>query len=450
MKPHWPARSGSRGRLGPGLSGSVILLLLLAGCRTTAANPGSTPVPTTVAAAATVAPVVTQPPTVTAVPPSPTPLPPTSTPDLTLLPEQYEHPQGLFRLHHPTGWEVEDLSNEREVLVSFRAPGQESPAIFVVNFINPGGQLTDDQVPTLSESYLDNFFREQADLVTLERETLPDGTVRVVASGQGESPEQQLHLEFRFTQRAPLFQTLILISSEAAWPETRPLLSTMADSLQVDLAQAGLVPAVGAASDQPIVEGLTLVNDNHFTAGTGSLYVVGEVHNTSDETYQEVEVTVYLLDSTGTALASETWGAKTGVLRPGETSPVLVIFDQPPSEWAEIRTEIRANPADFYLTLIYPDLTISQDTGGVPTFGDYRITGTIMNSGEDNARAVEIVGTLYDEAGAVLAVESTFLPQDTLEPGQSATFELVFFGKADGEVARYQVAAQGIRAEVQE
>lgn len=450
MKLRWRLQAGARGQSGWSPTGSILLLVLLAGCRMNTTSPPATAVPSPPIAVATVPVQAPVPPTVTSAPPSPTPLPPTSTPDLSLLSEQYEHPQSLFRLHYPAGWSVEDLSKEDEVLVSFRAPSQAAPAIFVVNFVNPGGRLTDAQVPVLVESYLDNFFQDQADLVTLERDPLPDGTVRVVARGQGDSPDDQLHLEFRFAQRAPLFQALILISSEAGWPEVQPLLSSMANSVQVDPARAGLVPTASAAREETAAEGLALINSNHFTASTGSLYVVGEVENTSEQTYQEVEVTVHLLDASGTELSRESWGTKTSLLRPGETSPVLVIFDNPPPGWSEMRTEVTAKPADFYLTYVYTDFTISQDAGGVPTFGDYRITGTVANTGESTAQFVEVIGTLYDEAGTVLGVESTFLKEEVLEPGQTAPFDLVFFGKAEGDVARHQVVAQGVIVDEEE
>ncbi|MCZ7568236.1 MAG: FxLYD domain-containing protein [Ardenticatenaceae bacterium] len=445
MKLRWRAHAQGHGLATWGLFGAVMALALLAGCRT---NPTTPPAATIVkpVVMATATAQATMPPTATSAPPTLTPIPPTSTPDLTRLPEQYEHPQSLFRLHYPAGWTVEDLSSDNEVLVSFKAPGEADPAIFVVDLVNPGGQLTDTQMPTLVESYLDNFFQSQANAVTLEHDTLPDGTIRVVARGQGESSGEQLHLEFRFASRAPLFQTLILISSEAGWAETQPLLSSMADSLQLDLPKASIVPAASAASDKAVAEGLMLINSSHFTASTGSLYLVGEVQNTGEQTYQEVEVTVHLLDSSGTDLSTKTWGTKTSLLRPGETSPVVVIFEKPPAGWTEMRTEVTATPADFYLKYVYPDLTISQDTGGVPTFGDYRITGTVTNSGAETAHFMEIIGTLYDKAGKVLAVESMFLQQEVLEPGQSAPFELVFFGKAEGDVARHQIVAQGARA----
>ncbi|HYN89510.1 MAG TPA: FxLYD domain-containing protein [Ardenticatenaceae bacterium] len=437
------------------LSACLILSALLAGCRTNPTVPTATGEATsapdaTVPVQATAPAEPTAPPTATVEPsatlePSPTPVPPTPTPDLAQLPERYDHPQGLFNVHYPTGWTVEDLSDEDEVLVSFRGPADPGEAIFLVNLVNPGGELSEVQVPTLVDNYLNNFFGDQAGLVTLEREELPDGAVRVVALGPGASPAEQLHLEFRFTPMAPLFQALVMLSSEAAWPTTEPLFAGMAQSLQLDAAQAGVVPTPGAANTENPVEGLALVNTNAFTATTGSLYVVGEVQNATDQPYQDVEVTVHLLDPTGTVLATEAWPTQTSLVAPGATSPLLVIFDQPPTGWMDLRTEIRANPGGSAVESVYSDLTISQDVGDVPSFGDYRITGTVTNTGEGAGRYVRVVGTLYDADGKVLAVESAFVTSDVMEAGGAFPFEIVFFSKAPGDVARYSLTAFATR-----
>ena len=166
-----------------------------------------------------------------------------------------------------------------------------------------------------------------------------------------------------------------MLSSEAAWPTAEPLLSGMANSVQLSEAAATALPTPGAEAGTT-VEGLDVVNSNHFTSESGSLYFVGEVRNSTDQTYQEVEVTVHLLDAAGTVLAEETWGAKTSLLQPNGTAPVVVIFSRPPAEWTDLRTEVSANPADFYLDYVYSDLELQQVVSDTTNFGDYRLHGS--------------------------------------------------------------------------
>jgi hypothetical protein len=222
----------------------------------------------------------------------------------------------------------------------------------------------------------------------------------------------------------------------------------MANSVQLSEAAATALPTPGAEAGTT-VEGLDVVNSNHFTSESGSLYFVGEVRNSTDQTYQEVEVTVHLLDAAGTVLAEETWGAKTSLLQPNGTAPVVVIFSRPPAEWTDLRTEVSANPADFYLDYVYSDLELQQVVSDTTNFGDYRLSGAVLNTGEANTRFVEVIGTLYDPEGKVLAVESTVLAQEILEPGGTAAFELVFYSKADGEVGRHELVVQGAAVEEQ-
>ncbi len=82
-------------------------------------------------------------------------------------------------------------------------------------------------------------------------------------------------------------------------------------------------------------------------------------------------------------------------------------------------------------------------------FGEYVLSGQVRNVGPD-ARFVEVIGTLYDAEGRVLAVESTTLEQDVLASGELAPFTITFFSKAEGDVARYEVLVEGTRLATEE
>lgn len=441
MMPTRCARGWERRRAGWPLA--LLLGLALAACNS------ETPPPTPTQVLEPSPAATTRPAGPSPTPPPPTPIPsptiqPTSTPDVALLPDLYEGGNGLFAIRHPSGWTIEDLSDGGELLVRLNAPSAEQQAV-VVNLVNTGGELAERQIPTLVESYLDNFFQSQRDLVTLTREADADGVQRVSAVGPGESAEEQLHLEFRFAPRGTLFTTLILMASEADWPQAAPVLGAMANSFQLHSEQAGRalpppeLPATAA-------EGLSLANQTVYTATTGTLYLVGEVVNEGETAYEDVRITARLIDANGATVGSETWNTKRALLAPGARSPVVVIFSTVPAGgWARVETAVAAAPATFYPDQLHPSLVIEDDAGAEATFGDYRVSGRVVNTGEMDARQVEVIGTLYAADGRVLGVESTVLDVPLLATRNSLPFDLVFFGKAEGEVARYEVVAQGLR-----
>lgn len=404
----------------------------------------STPVPATATPTATETPTPrpTLTPTATATP-TPTPLPPTPTPDTLLVPETYTHETNLFTVRYPPEWQIEEQSERDEILVSMRTP-EDAPAAarVLVNVFNIGASLSQDEVPALAETYLRNFLQDLYDVV--ERTPLEhEGTGLVTTIRTPvENPSEQVHLEVRFRAEGPLLAVVIAESAESNWETVAPTLRSLAHSLQLQPAQANqLATPVPASAEQ--IEALQIRNTNSYEAHTGSLYVVGEVENTGDETYQDALVTVYLQDSEGNSVAEVTWPLVVPAIQPNERIPVLAIFDSPPDAWESITTTVSAQSADDAEQLA-AGLTITNTTTDVPVFGAYRITGDVVNNGERPASSITVVGALYDADGRVLAVEVTSPTPEELPPGARVHVELLFPAKADGEIASERLFVYGI------
>lgn len=427
------------------------IVVMLAGCELPAggvlglgptATP--TPVPATATPAATETPTPRPTLTPTATPtPTPTPLPPTPTPDTLLVPETYTHETDLFTIRHPPEWQIEEQSERDEILVSMRTP-EDAPAAarVLVNVFNIGASLSQDDVPALAETYLRNLLQELYDVV--ERTPLEHEGAGLVTTIRTpvENPSEQVHLEVRFRAEGPLFAVIVAESAEANWETIAPTLRSLSHSLQLQPAQASqLATPVPTSAEQ--VEALQVRTINSYEAHTGSLYVVGEVENIGDQTYQDALVTVYLQDSEGNSVAEETWPLVVPAIQPNERIPVLAIVDSPPDAWESITTTVSAQPADDTVQLA-TGLTITNTTTDVPVFGAYRITGDVVNNGEQPASSITVVGALYDADGRVLAVEVASPTLDELPPGARVHVELLFPAKAEGEIASERVFVYGV------
>jgi hypothetical protein len=74
--------------------------------------------------------------------------------------------------------------------------------------------------------------------------------------------------------------------------------------------------------------------------------------------------------------------------------------------------------------------------GGVSIFGD------ITNTSDDTAKRVQIIATLYDDAGTMLGVETTFAKLQEIESGQTSPFQVLSMIEAKKVVSyRLQIGA---------
>jgi hypothetical protein len=418
----------------------VGLLLFLVGCDL----PGQSPqVPS-----ARVDPVATLVPTrgpllTTTVAPTFTPPVPSATPNPELVGEQYVAREGVLAFRYPPGWLVEDSSDESEILVSVQTPEDaEVEGVLVINLLNATGDLTPADMRLVADRYLRNIFGEE--LAGLDVTYREEGD-SLVATTVTERNEELVQFEVRFAPRPPFYQALILISAQHHWGQVAPVLDEMARSIAVNPGQAAAVPPLPAAVERQ-GEGLEVHNTSAYEAGTGSLYVVGEVVNNTGQPLEDVQVSVSLLDGAGAEVAREQWPARRHVLQPGQGGPFVVILNDPPEGWSEFRATADAIPASFYLARISTEFAVGEVEAAQPPFGSYALAGTVANAGQD-ARYVEVTGTLYDETGRVLAVESTTLEQDVLAAGEEAPFLITFYSKAEGEVARHEIQVEGTRVD---
>lgn len=416
----------------------LIVWLLLMGC-TAVESPPPTPFPTQ-------PPLPTLPPTrgqlVTMTPTTPeaTPLP-SATPDPALLSEVFLHPAGVLSFRYLPTWSITDRSDENEILISAQGIIDEQiSTYFVVNLLNAKEEVPTSDFAALADDYLRNLFTEEYEQLTLTYREEGNAFI-TTAINPLSFPTYQF--EIRFTPRSPFVQVLTLVAPEEKWERAAPLLDSMARSVIVNPETGHFVPTPQAAIPRQ-EEGLIVQNASAYQASTGALFIVGEVLNTSQQAYEDGEVIISLHDESGTELLNQAWPMTHKLLPTNERTPFIAVFASLPDGWATFQARAEALPADFYLkhtTSEFETLNVSHDSS---EFASYILSGQLKNIGDD-ARNIKVISALYNEIGQVLAVASTTLNAPVLPRDEEIPFQISFYTKAEGTIARYEIWVEGTR-----
>ena len=151
------------------------------------------------------------------------------------------------------------------------------------------------------------------------------------------------------------------------------------------------------------------------------LTVVGVIKYNGTVVREGPDITVSLLDDSGNVLATESAYTKPNLVKPNSLIPYSVLIDDAPAQWANINVEIQADEADnLTLAFSYADFEVQQAT----ITGSDKVVGRIKNTGTKTAHLIQIIVAFYDANGTLLDVNSSFMKQDELTPGQIGTFEV--------------------------
>lgn len=171
-----------------------------------------------------------------------------------------------------------------------------------------------------------------------------------------------------------------------------------------------------------------------------TLYVVGEVQNTTAQAVEYVRIPVNLFDAAGTLVDTDYTYAEIDLIVPGEKACFEIIVFDPPA-WSMFQFE----PVTFRSTDdALPALSVSDINAGIFRENNYRVLGQVRNHDIQRITYVQPIITLYDAAGMVLDCGSTFVQSTDLNPGQTSAFKLTFYSRTTyNDVATYRIAVDG-------
>ena len=206
--------------------------------------------------------------------------------------------------------------------------------------------------------------------------------------------------------------------------------------LLVILSTIYMLPHV-AASPSALIQ-----NSSSYTDSLGYYHVVGEVLNNGDASLTFIKISGVFKDSSSQVADTEITYAYADYLPAGQKAPFdLFIAD----------TQKSAQVASYTLTLEYEtatqliplQLTIQGSTSSTDSLGYLEVVGQVHNSGQTLSNFTKVVGTFYDQAGKVIAVEFSYTSPADIPTGQAYGFKLIVMNQAiSSRVTNYALFAE--------
>ncbi len=203
------------------------------------------------------------------------------------------------------------------------------------------------------------------------------------------------------------------------------------------------VEADVATTATPTPLPVTVQNVYFSETSIGGLWVLGEVLNSSGMALEQVRVAVSLLDAQGKEIGKADGLVALDLVDANERAGFAILFGVLPGKFAQYRAvAVRAVPA--YVGSYYRDLQIRNLKSEGERYAAYTVTGTIYNSGPEEAIEAEVVLTAYDTLGRVIAMRKVAPDYNVVPRGGETNFNAVL-APVGGPVDHIEAVAQGRR-----
>lgn len=207
---------------------------------------------------------------------------------------------------------------------------------------------------------------------------------------------------------------------------------------QDDLARTGGPPT---ASPTPVA--YAIENVGFYHTSVGSLWFLGEVHNTTSKPIEQVQILVTLQTEDYLDLSQSSAFTVLDFIGPGVRSPFAVLFRNPPDEFDRYQVIALAGVTSTHPGKAYRGVSVIRYSGQ-PQGDTLAISGEVRNSGASDAEAITVVGTGYDSGNRVVAVRAADLPLSQLRAGETAPFRMNLLSSGD-PIVSYTVHVQAYR-----
>ncbi len=366
---------------------------------------------------------------------APTPRPPDDTP------ATYAHPSGVFTLVAPQRWATQTRNTTVLATTALSAPGDHSPLVTVAVVRLPAPPEGANAIRTLLDAYQGNVRPDVSRYTEQAREAMPDGSWRMTG------------LRAQPTGPSTAINTFIEIDGpyvavvEARLPQDADLrirVETVVNS--VALTGNGLEPTDLETLSFASSGRLEALNVNTWTTPDGVFFVTGEVVNYSDTTLTDIPVTARLRTEDGREVAEAVDTVMSHGIPPGGFAPFSLRFGQGQPPLTSGYTLGFGGPdwtLDPEAAVITDDVLSWTDESTLTEDGRLIVTGTVTNTSESVFVYVpRAVVTTFDGAQRVAAAGFTDIADVELEPGESASFEVVL-PEFSTPPTRYIVQVQG-------
>lgn len=218
----------------------------------------------------------------------------------------------------------------------------------------------------------------------------------------------------------------------------------------LQIGQTLIIPPAKESPDNPPTPTATpfpldVTAINFQQTGQAALWCLGIVTNPGSVALTEVVIEASLLDRSGALLAREAAFTQLDVIQPGGSTPFAILFDSPPSSFAQYQVVAVSAVPWSEQTRYYFDLETFDLRGAPEGIATYRVTGQLRNRGLIDAESIRLVIVAYNQDERLLAQRQAELAVDILKAGATTPFEIDLI-IPQGVVDRFEVVAQALQA----
>lgn len=175
----------------------------------------------------------------------------------------------------------------------------------------------------------------------------------------------------------------------------------------------------------------------------GNLWILGEVRNETDAPLEQVQIGANLQDANGEIVATQDVLVELDLIGVGERSPFALLFDAPHPQFERYQLSIvHAVPA--YVGSYYRDLEVNRIESKQERLSGFSVNGTILNTGPEEAVAVQVILTGYDSLDRVVATRKIVPDYNVIPRGGETNFSAILT-PLGGPIVRLEAIAQGRR-----
>jgi LysM repeat protein len=198
-----------------------------------------------------------------------------------------------------------------------------------------------------------------------------------------------------------------------------------------------------AATATPTPYPVTIQNVYLNNTTVDNLWILGEVFNESDVALEQAQVAAILLNEKGEEIGRKESFVALDLIDPTQRAPFALLFEAPVPTFSNYQVVVlHAVPA--YVGSYYRDLQVNRLESEHERYASYTVKGVILNTGPEEAVAVQVVLTAYDSLDRVVAMRKIDPEYNVVPRGGETNFTAILtpFG---GPITRFEAVAQGRR-----
>ena len=186
-------------------------------------------------------------------------------------------------------------------------------------------------------------------------------------------------------------------------------------------------------------ENIIFLSKRGYISAAGCPTILGKVTNVGNFTVKDILIMASFYCSKGKLIGEKddmsaitTGYTELEILAPGETSPYKIALS---SEKLSLLPNFDVDKVEKYTVVVSnynatdeeplcQAFEISQSSAALsePT-GQYIVTGTVINAGNETAEQIKVIGTFYDSQDRIIEVAHIYL-QEALPPAEETGFEI--------------------------